>query len=70
MTRNTDNVELTRTRPDKTTPSSQPIKYAERLKSTHKQAFKSSTHLCITIRWGVPAVGRRGRVQVHVGDSC
>ena len=66
MTRNTDNVEQTRTRPDKTTPSSQPIKYAKRLKFTPKTAFKSSTHLGITIRWASPRVAWRGCVRRQV----
>ena len=70
MTTNTDNAELTPTSPRNTTPNTQRIKYLERLKSTQGQAFKSSTHLCITISWGAACSERHLCSLGRVGASC
>ena len=70
MTDSRQDREASTDRQSKCTRRNSQSKYAERQTNTPRQTFKSSTHLCITIRWGVPAVGRRGRLEDHVSDSC
>jgi len=70
MTSDAQNTEMARSKFDYQAPLDPHMEYAERLQFTPIQAFKSSTHLCITIRWGVPSVGGRGPAKSRAGESC
>ena len=70
MTSNSQDTDMAQSRTDNRTPLNPQIGYAQRLKSTPTQAFKPSTHLCITIRWGVPRAARQGLGECQGSVAC
>ena len=70
MTSNSQDTDMAQSRLGNKPPQNQQIKYAQRLKSTPTQAFKPDTHLCITIRWGVPSLARRRLDGLRAAGSC
>ena len=61
MTDSRQDPEASTDRQSKSTRRNSQNTYGERLQIVRTRAFKSSTHLGITIRWGVPRAARYGR---------
>jgi hypothetical protein len=70
MTKIIPDSDPTLTRTDTGPPQIQPTMYAERHQIVRTRAFKSSTHLGITIRWGGPRIRRQGLGQRQVAGPC
>ena len=70
MTDSSQDRKATTDRQSKGTRRNSQDKYAERRTNTPKQTFKSSTHLCITIRWGEPRVARQERLRRWAAGPC